>query len=116
MPFKFVRSIIGGFVGALLCAAIPAGASASSTDPIIAPAGARLPAPGHAKAPPALLAQTVVPATHAMAVRPLPAPAVVAQGGIIRAAAPDGSQPGVLWIIAMGIVCCRIGARILRVS
>jgi len=61
--------------------------------------------------PPALLAQTVVPVT------PAPAPAVtIVPGSIVRAVTPNGTQPGVLWVVAMGAILCRIGARFLRVS
>jgi len=54
---------------------------------------------------------TVVPVT------PAPAPAVtIVPGSIVRAVTPNGTQPGVLWVVAMGAILCRIGARFLRVS
>jgi hypothetical protein len=64
--------------------------------------------------PPALLAQTIVP------VAPAPASAVtsaaITPGSIVRAVTPGGPQPGVFWILAMGAVLYRVGARFLRVS
>jgi hypothetical protein len=63
--------------------------------------------------PPVLFAQSMVPATPAVAIQPaLPAP-LLAQSRVVT---PDGSQPGVLWLIAMGAVLYRFGARFLRVS
>jgi hypothetical protein len=64
--------------------------------------------------PPALLAQTIVP------VAPAPALAVtsaaITPGSTVRAVTPGGPQPGVFWILAMGAVLYRVGARFLRVS
>ena len=133
MPSNVIWSIAAAFAGFALVGANPvaaapaaggtssAPASASpSAEPPVAPPPAHFVMASHrapAVAPPALLAQTIVPATPALAMRPLAAPpAVVAQGAIVRAVTPGGSQPGVLWVIAMGVVCCRMGARVLRVS
>lgn len=69
------------------------------------------------EAPPVLFAQTIVPATPVLAVRAVSTPRVVAQGSFVRLIiTPGGSQPGVLWGIAIGAVLCRFGARVLRVS
>lgn len=44
-------------------------------------------------------------------------PPVVAQGSFVRAVRPpETSQPGVLWVIAIGVVLYRFGSRVLRVS
>ena len=96
-----------------------AGASPSSESVVVIVAPAHVPTVvayerAHA-APPALLAHTVVPATPAIAVQPVAASAFVAQGSIVRAVTPNSSQPGVFWLIAIGALLCRLGARVVRV-
>ena len=122
-----VWSIAAGLAGVVLCgwgsaqAAAPspsvkpfAGARASYEWADAQPAAASIAPAGQGT--PLLLAQTPVAVTSVLAVQPAAAPAVVAQGSIVRAVAPASSQPGVLWLIGMGAVLCRIGARVLRVS
>lgn len=115
-----------GLTGAVFCGASPVGAAAPSPEPIVV-AHARLDAYEQIQAnPPALLAQTIVPtsvmptalfpANPTLAMQSLPAPAVVAQSGVVRLVTPGGTQPGVLWMIVMGMVCCRLGARVVRLS
>ena len=102
------------FAGVALCGASPArGAASARAD--VPPVVAR--EASHA-APPALLAQTAVAVTPVVALQSAPAvvPPVAAQSGIIRAVAPNGSQPGVLWMIAIGALLCRLGARVVRTS
>ena len=114
--------IAAGLTGVVLGGAGPARAGASSSPPSSEPVIA---APAHVPtavayerahaAPPALLAHTVVPATPAIAVQPVAASAFVAQGSIVRAVTPNSSQPGVFWLIAIGALLCRLGARVVRV-
>lgn len=113
-----VWSIAAGLAGVVLCGLNPAGAGASSSSAMepVPLAQARVPRERiRAAAPPVLLARTVVPTTPMVAVRPVPAPALVAQGNIVRVVTPNSSQPNVLWLIAMGAVLYRVGARVVRV-
>ena len=111
---KIICFIAAGVTGAF-CAATPArgAASAKADVPAITARDSMPPL-----APPALLAQTAVPLTPVVAVQPAPAVAasVVAPRSIVRAITPNGSQPGVLWIIAIGALLCRLGARVVRAS
>jgi hypothetical protein len=111
-------SVAAGLTGVVLCGAMPAraGASPSSDSTRVAQANVSTAVAyeGAHPAPPALLAHTVVPATPAIAVQPA-ASAFVAQGSIVRAVTPNSSQPGVFWLIAIGALLCRIGARVVRV-
>jgi hypothetical protein len=117
---EWVWNVAAGLTGVVLCGAMPAsaGASPSSESFGVTPADARIAITyegAHAATPPALLAHTVVPATPAIAVQPVAASAFVAQGSIVRAVTPNGSQPGVFWLIAIGALLCRLGARVVRV-
>ena len=106
-------TIATGVFGLVLAwGALPATAApADATEPVLL-ARADIPASDHAT-PPVLFAQSVVPLAPAVAV-PTAAPSpILAQARVVT---PDGSQPGVLWLIAMGAVLCRVGARVLRVS
>ena len=107
--------LAAGVTGVALCAATPArGAATAKADvPAIMP---RESAPPFA--PPAMLAQTAVPVTPVVAVQPAPtvAASVIAPRSIVRAITPNGSQPGVLWVIAIGALLCRLGARVVRAS
>ena len=116
----WVWNIAAGLTGVVLCGAMPAraGASPSSESVVVAPSNVPTAIAyerAHAAAPPALLAHTVVPATPALAVQPVAASAFVAQGSIVRAVTPNSSQPGVFWLIAIGALLCRLGARVVRV-
>ncbi|HEV2295900.1 MAG TPA: hypothetical protein VGR35_18785 [Tepidisphaeraceae bacterium] len=127
MP-RAVWSIAAGLAGVVLCGLSSAEAAdgdvralsrLSPVEPVVqavAVAPARAPQQHARPAPPELLARTVVPVNPVMAVRPIPASAVVAQGNVVRIVTPSASEPGVLWLTAMGAVLCRIGARVLRVS
>ena len=116
---EFVWFIAAGLIGVVLCGAIPAraGASPSSESVLVAQAQVSTSVAYERPhtAPPALLAHTVVPATPAITVQPVAASAFVAQGSIVRAVTPSGSQPGVFWLIAIGALLCRLGARVVRV-
>ena len=115
---EFVWFIAAGLTGVVLCGASPAraGASPSSESVVVAQAHVStvVASEGADAAPPALLAHTVVPATPAIAVQPAAASAFVAQGSIVRAVTPNSSQPGVFWLIAIGTLLCRLGARVVR--
>ena len=102
---------IGVFGVVLAWSARPASAAPSNArEPIVV---ARADVASNRTTPPVLFAQSMVAATPAVAMQsPLPA-SFVAQ---TRVVAPNGSQPGVLWLIAMGAVLYRFGARFLRVS
>ena len=117
---EFVWFIAAGLTGVVLCGASPAraGASPSSESAVVvaqAHVSTAVAYEGAPAAPPALLAHTVVPATPAIAVQPAAASAFVAQGSIVRAVTPNSSQPGVFWLIAIGALLCRLGARVVRV-
>jgi len=112
---RIICFIAAGVGGAALCAATtPArGAATAKADvPVV------MTRESATLAPPALLAQTAVPITPVIAVQPAPtmAVSVVARRSIVRAIAPEGSQPGVLWMIAIGALLCRLGARVVRAS
>ena len=123
-----VWSIAAGVAAVALCGLSPAGAAGDHGVASTPRAGDSIPvaqarltrdraAAAAAAAPPVLLARAAVPVTPVVAIQPqVSAPAVVAQGSVVRAVAPEGSQPGVLWVIAMGAVLYRMGARLLRVS
>jgi hypothetical protein len=103
--------------GATVASAAAAKPAARPPEPLITVARANVPAvlpvpiSDIVTTPPAMLAQTVVP------IAPAPAPvATIVPGSIVRAVTPNGTQPGVLWVVAMGAILCRIGARLLRVS
>lgn len=115
---QVVWTLAAGLAGVVLCGLSPARAAA----PLSALDEDAAQNPRHlddnvryAPAPPALLARTAVPAIPVAAVSPA-ALSVVAQGGVVRIIPPAGSEPGVLWLLAMGAVLCRVGARVLRVS
>ncbi len=101
-----------GLAGAMLYVH-PGRAAASSPDPS-AVAQSAMP-DAVPEAPPVLFARTIVPATPVMGVRSVSNPPVVAQSNLVRVITPGGSQPGMLWVIAIGAVLCRFGARVLRV-
>ena len=107
---------IGVFGVVLAWSARPASAAPSNArEPIVVARAdvARADVASNRTTPPVLFAQSMVAATPAVAMQsPLPA-SFVAQ---TRVVAPNGSQPGVLWLIAMGAVLYRFGARFLRVS
>ena len=117
---EWVLTIAAGLTGVVLCGPVSARAGASpssSSDSLVAQAHVSPVVAServHA-APPALLAQTVVPASPALAAQPAAASSLVAQGSIVRTVTPNGSQPGVLWLIAIGALLCRLGARVVRV-
>ncbi len=120
---EVVGFIAAGLTGVVLCGASLARAGASSSSDSLVVAQAQLPAVVIGERPPAtpptMLAQTAINVTPVVAAQPAPAVAasvVVAQGSIVRAVTPNGSQPGVFWLIAIGAVLCRMGARLLRVS
>ena len=107
--------IAAGVTGAALCAANPARGAATARADVPAVMARESAVPPIA--PPALLAQTAVPLTPVVAVQPAPvAASVIAPRSIVRAISPDGSQPGVLWMIAIGALLCRLGARVVRAS
>jgi len=116
---EWIWTVAAGLTGVVLCGAMPtrAGASPSSESSVVAQAhvSTAVAYEGAHAAPPALLAHTVVPATPAIAVQPVAASAFVAQGSIVRAVTPNSSQPGVFWLIAIGALLCRLGARVVRV-
>jgi len=115
---EWVWTIAAGLTGVVLCEAMPARAGASpSSESVVAQAqlSTAVAYEGAPTAPPALLAHAVVPATPAIAVQPAAASAFVAQGSIVRAVTPNSSQPGVFWLIAIGALLCRLGARVVRV-
>ena len=117
---EWIWTIAAGLTGVVLCGTTPARAGASPSSESVVVAGethafSAVAYDGAHAAPPALLAHTVVPASPAIAVQPAAASAFVAQGSIVRAVTPNGSQPGVFWLIAIGAVLCRIGARVVRV-
>ena len=99
-----------GVVLAWSARATDAAAPSDAPEPIVV---ARADVASNRTTPPVLFAQSMVAATPAVAMQsPLPA-SFVAQ---TRVVAPNGSQPGVLWLIAMGAVLYRFGARFLRMS
>ena len=115
---EWIWTIAAGLTGVGLWATpASAGASPSSESIVVAPTYVST-AVAYERAhagPPALLAHTVVPATPAITVQPVAASSFVAQGSIVRAVTPNGSQPGVFWLIAIGALLCRLGARVVRV-
>ncbi len=133
MPLNVVWciAIAAGLTGAIFCGASSVDAAAPSPEPIVVAHG-RLDAYSQTRTtPPALFAQTIMPtsatpiavtptalfpATPTLAMQSFPASAVVGQSGVVRLVTPGGTQPSVLWVIAMGVVCCRLGARVVRMS
>ena len=101
-------TIAAGVFGLVLAWGVrPASAAPSHTpEPVVI---ARADVMTDRATPPVLFAQSMVPTTPAVAIQP----ALLTQTRVVT---PDGSQPGVLWLIAMGAVLYRFGARFLRVS
>ena len=118
-----VGLMAAGLAGVALCVASPARADSSAPAERVVVAQADFPPEAAYErvqtGPPAMLAQTVINVTPVVGVQPAPvvaASTVVAQGSIVRAVTPNGTQPGVFWLIAIGALLCRVGARVLRVS
>ena len=104
----------GGVLAALLLCAASAARAPYEPEPILV--AQAQPFVDHL-APPVLFAQTMVPASPVVSIWPIPeSSAMVAQMSAVRVVSPNGAQPGVLWVIAMGAVLCRVGARVVRVS
>ena len=117
---EWIWTIAAGLTGVVLCGATPAsaGASPSSESAVVVQAHVSTAVAyerAHAAAPPALLAHTVIPAAPAITVQPVAVSTFVAQGSIVRSVTPNSSQPSVFWLIAIGALLCRLGARVVRV-
>ncbi len=114
MELKRVRSVVLSFMAGLLMMTAGALAAAAPREARAVLAIEAHHTPMESAGPPILLAQVSMRAPAVGAAQPLPA--IVAQTQAMRMVTPHGSQPGVVWLIAMGMILCRFGARILRVS
>jgi hypothetical protein len=109
---KVVSSIAAGaFVAALAWGARPTAAASSSdaAEPIVVASAVSTPDRG---TPPVLFAQTALPVAPAAQRSLAPSPLAM-QSHVVT---PDGAQPGVWWLLVMGAVLYRVGARVVRGS
>jgi len=108
-----VRSVVVSIAAAVI-GLVWMGATSAPASGAAAPLEANAPAHLHdLPTPPVLLAQLPVHPTP-VAASAAPTPSIVAQTAIPRAVQPEGGHPGVLWLLAIGALLYRFGARVLR--